>query len=175
MKTSTLWDSLVTNQFAKVDETFLANFRQPGNANNRLAAWDPYDKTTRYFKFLVFHQLQAKDHAFYLNYQKIGPVSVGNPVFLKSHGLEINLDHLLSVEEFMFLEASMPLGGVRHVLEIGAGFGRTAQALLSLCDDIESYTIIDLPEVLTLSREYLKRVFGGGGGLSNKKIGLYTR
>jgi len=53
MQKSKLWDSLATNQFAKVDEIFLANFRQPGNVNNRLAAWDPYDKTMRYFKFLI--------------------------------------------------------------------------------------------------------------------------
>ena len=38
-----------------------------------------------------------------------------------------------------------------------------AQALVSLCDNLGSYTIIDLPEVLTLSGEYLKKVFGGGG------------
>jgi len=63
----------------------------------------------------------------------------------------------------MFLEANMPPGEVRHVLEIGAGFGRTAQTLVSLWDNLESYTIIDLPEVLTLSREYLKKIFGGGG------------
>ena len=64
----------------------------------------------------------------------------------------------------MFLEANIPLSEVHDVLEIGAGFGRTAQALVSLCDNLESYTIIDLPEVLTLSREYLKKIFGSGGG-----------
>lgn len=72
----------------------------------------------------------------------------------------------------MFLEENMPLQELNHVLEIGAGFGRTAQALLKLCDGIESYTIIDLPEVLTLSREYFKMVFGG---VSSANFALSTR
>lgn len=94
MKTLKLWESLVRNQFAKVDEAFLGSFREPGDANNRLAAWDPHDKSMRYFKFLFFHQIQTKDQTFYSNYARIGPPSLGDPVVLKTATeLEVNLDH----------------------------------------------------------------------------------
>lgn len=65
MKTSKMWDSLVTNRFAKVDDLFLANFRQPGNANNRLEAWDPYDKTMRYFKFFSVSPAPSEGSEFF--------------------------------------------------------------------------------------------------------------
>ena len=52
----------------------------------------------------------------------------------------------------------MNLDKINHVLEIGAGFGRTAQALIKLVENINTYVIVDLPEVLLLSRKYLKKV-----------------
>ena len=159
MKTSKLWDSLVKDKFAKVDESFLSNFREPGNANNRLAAWDPFDNSMRFFKFLFFHQIQTKDKSFFANYAKIGSTSLGNPVTLKSpSGEEINLDHFFSIEEYTFLSANLNLDKIYHVVEIGAGFGRTAQALIKLVRNIEKYTIVDIPEVLSLSLSYLEKV-----------------
>lgn len=159
MKTSRLWDSLAKEKFAKIDETFLSNFREPGNANNRLAAWDPLDKSMRYFKFLLFHQINSKDEVFFSNYQKIGPTNIGNPVSLKfSSKVEINLDHFFSIEEYTFLDANLNFDVIESVIEIGAGFGRTAQALIKLVNKIKKYTIVDIPEVLSLSQNYLRKV-----------------
>jgi putative sugar O-methyltransferase len=159
MKTSQLWDSLAKNQFANIDETFLSNFREPGNANNRLAAWDPLDKSMRYFKFLLFQQIQQKDASFFSNYAKIGVTSLGNPISINAaSGEAINLDHFFSIEEYAFLEAHLDFSVIRHVVEIGAGFGRTAQAAIKLIETIDTYTIIDIPEVLSLSAAYLKKV-----------------
>ena len=159
MKTSKLWDSLVKDKFANIDESFLVNFREPGNANNRLAAWDPFDISMRYFKFLLFHQIQKKDASFFSNYAKIGDTSLGNPVTLVApSGQAINLDHFFSIEEYTFLNANLHLDKINHVVEIGAGFGRTAQALIKLVGNIKKYTIIDIPEVLSLSSGYLEKV-----------------
>jgi putative sugar O-methyltransferase len=44
------------------------------------------------------------------------------------------------------------------VIELGAGFGRTAHVLLSAFEHIERYRIVDLPETLSLSRRYLENV-----------------
>lgn len=158
MKTSKLWDGLAKDKFSKIDEEFISSFREPGNANNRLAAWDPFDRSMRYFKFLFFHQLQTKDAAFFANYSRLGITSLGNPVTLKAAELEINLDHFFSVEEYTFLSAHLDLDRASRIVEIGAGFGRTAQALIKLVGKIERYTIIDIPEVLQLSSSYLERV-----------------
>ena len=41
---------------------------------------------------------------------------------------------------------------------MGGGFGRTAHALLEIIDTIEHYVIIDLPEILNISQNYLQQV-----------------
>ncbi len=163
MKKSKLWENLVNEKFSKIDKDFLSNFREPGNANNRLAAWDPFDKTMRYFKFLLFHQVQSKSKSFFIDYLKIGSTEIGNPVFI--HGpsgggerVKINLDHFFSIEETHFLKKNFDHKSISSVIEIGAGFGRTAQAIIRLFDNVDKYSIIDLPEVLSLSQNYLKQV-----------------
>lgn len=150
---------MVKDKFAKIDESFLSNFREPGNANNRLAAWDPFDKSMRYFKFLFFHQIQTKDNLFFSNYARIGSTLLGNPITLYApSGDAINLDHFFAIEEYTFLHENLNLSKIDHVVEIGAGFGRTAQALIKLVGNIKTYTIIDIPEVLSLSYRYLEKI-----------------
>ncbi|EKD41151.1 MAG: hypothetical protein ACD_73C00822G0007 [uncultured bacterium] len=159
MKISKLWARLVKDRFAKIDELFLSNFREPGKANNRLAVWDPFDGSMRYFKFLFFHHIQIKDPSFFFNYSKIGLTTLGNPITIAApSGEAINLDHFFSIEEYTFLNANLDFGKIGHVVEIGAGFGRTAQALIKLVGNINKYTIVDLPEVLALSSSYLEKV-----------------
>ena len=159
MKISKLWNSLAKEKFSLIDDVFLSTFREPGNANNRLAAWDPYDKSMRYYKFLLFHQIQNKNEAFFQNYSKIGLTTLGNPVSIAGPmGDEINLDHFFAIEEYTFLNKNLEVDELNYVVEIGAGFGRTAQALLKLIRNIKTYTIIDIPEVLSLSSRYLKKI-----------------
>jgi hypothetical protein len=73
-------------------------------------------------------------------------------------GCDINIDHFFAVEEFMFLDRATDLARITSVGEIGAGFGRTCQALLTLAPSIERYAIVDLPSVLGLSRHVLRKV-----------------
>ncbi len=162
MESSQLWNHLSQELFNNVGDDFLSNFREPGKANNRLAAWDPFDGTMRFFKFLLFNQCKAKPDEFFDNYQRLGNTLIGNPVTIRvvrrGMPIDVNLDHFFSIEEFSFLAKNIGLADVRHVIEIGAGFGRTAHALLKLSNAVETYTIIDLPNVLKLSSLYLKAV-----------------
>lgn len=162
MESSQLWKHLSQELFNNVGDDFLSNFREPGKANNRLAAWDPFDGTMRFFKFLLFNQCKAKPDEFFDNYQRLGNTLIGNPVTIKvirrGMPIDVNLDHFFSIEEFSFLAENIDLADVGYVIEIGAGFGRTAHALLKLNSAIETYTIIDLPNVLKLSSLYLKAV-----------------
>ncbi len=48
--------------------------------------------------------------------------------------------------------------GAKKILEIGAGYGRSANTILSLFDNVKEYTIVDLPDMLNLSRKYLREV-----------------
>jgi putative sugar O-methyltransferase len=156
-KISELWNSLSDELFAQVDDDFVDSFRMPGGANNRLAAWDPFDATMRYYKFILFEAARHRPESFYDLYRRLGDTNVGNPVSVKVKNLNINLDYLFSVDEFLFLDSAMDTRSIDNVIEIGAGFGRTCHALTRLLPRLNSYTIIDLPQLLKLSRAVLTR------------------
>lgn len=155
-KISNLWSDITLKLFQKIDENFIDTFRIPGGANSRLAAWDPYDRSMRYYKFLLFNAASSKPKEFFDAYKSLGNVNIGQPVSVHISGCDINIDHLFAIEEALFIRENHK-GDLKSIVEIGAGFGRTCQALLSLMPEIESYSIIDLPEVLNLSRQYLRR------------------
>ncbi len=157
-KSSELWTSITSSLFSKIDDTFLEDFRAPGGANSRLAAWDPLDKSMRYYKFLLFNVAYHKPDDFFDAYRKLGNTGTGNPVTISIADCKIDIDYLFAVEEFMFLRQHINLHEIKKVVEIGAGFGRTCHTLMRLVDSVEEYTIVDLPEVLKLSQAYLKLV-----------------
>jgi|SRR5579862_727676 len=160
LEVSNLWKSLCAEQFANTDDAFLETFRRPGGANNRLAAWDPLDKTSRYFKFLLYAAAERQPARFFELYRALGNVALGQPVAVTLHSCAINIDYFLSIDEFLFLESAADLRSVRSVVEIGAGFGRTCHTLLALCGggQLKQYTIVDLPQILALSRRALAKL-----------------
>jgi hypothetical protein len=155
-KPSNLWSNITSTLFSNIDDDFVNSFRIPGGVNARLAAWDPYDKSMRYYKFLLYNTACGKTFEFFETYKKIKDVNVGQPVSVNIGGCDINIDHLFAVEEALFIRGALK-SEIKSVIEIGAGFGRTCQTLLSIEPSIQSYTIIDLPEVLNLSKLYLKK------------------
>lgn len=156
-KSSRLWTDIASSLFSKIDDSFLETFRSPGGANRRLAAWDPFDKSMRYYKFLLFSVASQKPHEFFAAYQKLRCTGIGKPVIVTVSDCQIDIDYLFAVEEFLFLKKHMNFTVIKNVVEIGAGFGRTCHAILSLSDSVDNYTIVDLPAVLKLSQAYLKR------------------
>jgi putative sugar O-methyltransferase len=82
---------------------------------------------------------------------------VGFPLPVTTDGRLISQDLANSALEFSAIERG---GGVdlRHVLEIGAGYGRTAYVVLSLFENCR-YTIVDIEPALTISRWYLSQLF----------------
>ena len=157
-KISNLWANLSESLFSQIDDKFIDNFRQPGGVNSRLAAWDPFDPTMRYYKLILFNAAMRWTDDAYLLYRKLGNTNVGNPVTVRSKGLDINLDYLFTINEYMFLKSNMNIQSINSIIEIGAGFGRTCHALLKLLPNLTSYTIIDLPELLNLRAGVLARV-----------------
>jgi putative sugar O-methyltransferase len=156
IETSKLWNSLCADLFARIDDDFLDEFRRPGGANKRLAAWDPFDQTMRYFKFMLYTAAERQPERFFQLYRALGNVDLGHPISITVRSCAINIDYFLSIEEFLFLESAIDLAAIRSIVEIGAGFGRTCHALLALTGGkVDQYTIVDLPEVLELSRRAL--------------------
>jgi len=156
-ETSELWKSLSSTLFANVDDAFVAQFRRPGGANSRLGAWDPFDRTMRYFKFLLYTVAERQPDRFFSLYRALGSVDIGAPISVELRSCAVNIDYLLSVHEYLFLESAATFATTRSIVEMGAGFGRTCHTLLALAEQIERYTIIDLPNVLELSRRVLSQ------------------
>ena len=97
----------------------------------------------------IYEGLKIEDLLPKIKYQNLG-----SPPTIRFEGFDVSLDYLLGLEEFAF--CSDVLIKSDRVCEIGAGFGRTCHTLLSLTN-IDNYTIIDLPEVLALSKAYLSQ------------------
>jgi len=155
------WDKLTREQFQRIDDDFLDTFRAPGSSN-KFVAWDPFEPSSRYLKFLLFSTALRQSEAFFAAYQKIEHRQLGRPLSVSVAGCDVDADYMAAVEEWEFLRQSGGLTGVTRVVEIGGGFGRTCHTLLTLCEGIEEYVIVDLEPMLRLSEGYLKRVGFGG-------------
>lgn len=162
MNLSELWLSIKNAKLSRPVD--LENFREPGAINSRLASWEPREFSLRWYRSflnLSFDALNERQRNFLLNLENI---SVGNPVSvareIQGINLKVNLDYILASIELDFLEEALGnnLAEIESVIEIGAGFGRTAHMLLINLPEIDNYTILDFPEMLDLSRSYLELV-----------------
>jgi hypothetical protein len=87
---------------------------------------------------------------------KIHKKEIGEPYSIRFNNQNVCLDYLQSVFEISFIEDSFDFQDA-SIIEIGAGYGRTCHAILSNYR-INQYTIIDLKNVLEVSKQYLKIV-----------------
>ncbi|WP_397411231.1 putative sugar O-methyltransferase [Polaromonas sp.] len=154
---SKLWEQYTQNEFSSISEDFLTRFRAPGVAN-KFVAWDPYEQSTRYMKFLLLAIARQQPPEFFDIYSRIGNTDFGLPLHIQHRNLLLNADYMAAVEEWLFIKRHTHPARLRKVVEVGAGFGRTCHTLLTLCDSIESYVIVDLAPMLELSRQYLAKV-----------------
>ena len=93
-----------------------------------------------------------------------GYLSYNDP-FININGYKISQDKVNSILDYKNINEFSSLSNKKSILEIGAGSGRTSQAILTFNDNTK-YTICDIPPALYLSYDRLKKVF------KNKKIGL---
>jgi hypothetical protein len=154
-KPSSLWSDLKGN-FDYNSKEALESFRRPNSPNNRLASWDPTDPTSRHFKFLIWNKCEEMSDRFFEILAAIPRRDIGNPVSIAYRGQSVDIDYALSVDECLFLESNSLKPNT--IIEVGAGFGRTAHSILSIFPSVTEYIIVDLPEVLQLSRLFLSEV-----------------
>lgn len=110
---------------------------------------------------------------YFINYFiKIGADSIlakveeplsGNPPFVKFRGKRVSQDLLNSLLDYQAVTSACPAKQIKTVVEIGAGYGRTAYCFLNLLPKVK-YIIVDFPPALYLSQKYLSEV------LPNKKV-----
>lgn len=154
------WEKLTREQFQRIDDQFLARFRAPGSTN-KFVAWDAFERSNRYFKFVLFNAARKQSKEFFDAYRRIENRQLGEPLTVRCGGCDVDADYLAAVEEWAFLSRAGALAGVKTVVEIGGGFGRTCHTLLTLCPEIEEYVIVDLEPMLRLSQGYLERARPG--------------
>jgi len=157
MQKSNLWKKIFKN-FRNVDESFLKNFRMNNNENSRMTCWSPSENSSRWFKFFIYNHLKNKDEKFFELFSNLKNINLGNPTSIKFNNIEVNIDYLLGIEEFTFILDNLNKLEYSSIIEIGAGFGRTAHTFLQLSNNIKEYIIIDLPEMIVLSKKYLESV-----------------
>lgn len=160
---SGLWE-LVAPSMADAAER-IERFRAPGGANSRLAHWEPRESTLRWFRSYLQVAAQNMSPSDLEVLTHIQNMSIGDPVTVtidappSGEPLELSLDYVFAAEELGFLRRALPVSmnfEPAVVVELGAGFGRTAHVFLTVLPSIETYVVVDLPETLSLSRAYLR-------------------
>jgi len=162
--TTGMWQE-INNEFLISNKFELATFRAPGKLNSRLASWDPNEKSLRWYRtFLNLAYLTSSVSVKKSLQNSSLKTSLGNPVsneYISStyETFSINLDYLLAFEELEYLEDFIvEISNIKSIIEIGAGFGRTAHVLIERILELDYYVIFDLPEMLEVSSTYLKSV-----------------
>jgi len=156
---SPLWKRVNATALAADKLNDLSDFKS-SDVNFRLALWNPHTNGVRYLKTLTYNLCTALTPAQLSRLAMIGNRGEGQPISITYEGQSICMDYLQALYEIEFVSAHLSLKE-GAILEIGAGYGRTAHAFLS-CFPIASYTIVDLPNCLELSRRYLAAVLGAG-------------
>lgn len=122
----------------------------------RITTWNPLKNGTRYFKILLYNLGMQLTPSHYNILSRIKNRDFGSPISVSVKGHQICYDYIQCCHEVKVISDNINLDN-RNVLEIGAGYGRTCHSILSFFD-CESYTIVDLEESLSISRQYLKIV-----------------
>lgn len=115
-----------------------------------------------YLLYLNLKKLELLDKLNYLSDE--GYLTYNDP-FLEINGHNISSDKINSIFDYENIDKFSSFSDKKNILEIGAGSGRTSQAIVTFNKDLK-YTICDIPPALFISYERLKNVF------KNKKIGL---
>jgi len=87
--------------------------------------------------------------------------NLGNPFPVQLDGRLISQDLANTALEVRAIERALAGRAPRSILEVGAGYGRTAYALLSIFPEAR-YIIADIPPAIDISRWYLTSLFPAG-------------
>jgi putative sugar O-methyltransferase len=139
---------------AAVGRTLLRALRGP----HRPLGWRAsakYDLLTR----MVWDYAERTDTAGVM--RDLAEPAEGNPPRVRRGGRLISQDLANSALEFRSVAEGVPdlaTGGVRTILELGAGYGRTAFVFLKRLPAVR-YIVADIPPALHVAQDYLTRLF----------------
>ena len=144
------WNKLLKNR-----KYNLRNFRNT-EKHNIFANWSPYKRGLSFHNYLIYNFIKLFPEKKIINlHKKLKNTSLGNPPGIIFKKRFITIDDCWTLEELIFLEKIIKKDFT--ILEIGAGYGRTAHGILNTFK-IGKYFIIDLNTNLQLAKRYLKKV-----------------
>ena len=133
------------------------NFRN-SKKHNIFANWSPYSRGFTYYNFLINYYVNQNKLAFIKFKKNLNNLNVGNsPHLFLNEKYNISYDDCLSFEEISFLKKYFKTKSFLNIIEIGPGYGRTAEYILKNYN-IKKYVCVDYKDVLTLTRKYLKKI-----------------
>ena len=118
-----------------------------------------------YFCYLLFYNLKLTNVFKYLSLLKNETYLGFNDPYIKIENLDISIDKVVSLLDYDKINKTFDLKNFKTVLEIGAGSGRTSEAILTVEKNLK-YIICDIVPASYLSYERLKKAF------PNKKVSL---
>jgi putative sugar O-methyltransferase len=92
--------------------------------------------------------------------ERLAEPTEGNPPRTHLHGKLISQDLANSVLEYLSIvvDSDNHAGDIQSIMELGAGYGRTAYVFLKLMPDVK-YVVVDIPPALYVSERYLSSQF----------------
>jgi putative sugar O-methyltransferase len=139
--------------------TWLSCAREPADLTDRSWAGLDWSRRERWLYVfavrLLWEYSRGRDR---LNVVGLPEPELGQPLPVFRRGRLISQDLANSALEVGAMYRALGGDEPRSIVEIGAGYGRTAYVLLRLFPEA-SYTIVDIPPAVTLSRWYLTRLF----------------
>ena len=150
-KSSPLWEEIFsTNLFSKDNVDGLND-----EINYKIAQYNPSSHGVLFLNNILYTMAKKLDEKMFL-LEKIKNRTILTSYSICYRGVQVNLDYLQALDECLFLEKT--LESSFSILEIGAGYGRTCHSILSLHQSLQSYSIVDFPEMLLLCEKYLAKV-----------------
>jgi putative sugar O-methyltransferase len=135
--------------------TILRCLREPAGSSDR--GWDgvPWSRRDRWLYVFAVRLVWEYARRFdALHVLELPEPELGGPLPVRWRGRLISQDLANTALEATAIAAALDGTRPRAVIEVGAGYGRTAYALLNAFPDM-TYTIVDIEPALTISRWYL--------------------
>lgn len=150
-------------QYVSRAETFFQSFEQVLKRENKDLQF-ALDCYLRVCKEMMFEQIRFFESGVYssTSFEEVNQRVYNNPEVMSYylHGLMLShylWNHQYKVLEFFFHNLNRFSGGVKHILEIGAGHGLFTNEIINHLHPGFSYTVVDISETaLDMSKAFVK-------------------
>ena len=118
-----------------------------------------------YLCYLLFHNLKKTNVFQHLTKLQDKTYIGFNDPYIKIDDINITIDKIISLLDYEKIQKAFDIKKFKKILEIGAGSGRTCEAILSIEKNLK-YILCDIPPAIYISYNRLKLAF------PDKKISL---